>query len=96
MLRLFSASIVRQIVAITLALLAFSTAAIVCVTYYNLSSYVMQSAVSDAKDASRTMGILYGAGLGRLGLDPNRLIVVRVKRPVDALWVARRGATEAQ
>ncbi len=61
MLRLFSASIVRQIVAITLVLLTFSTAAIVCVTYYNLSAYVMTSAVSDAKDASRTMAVLYGA-----------------------------------
>jgi methyl-accepting chemotaxis protein len=61
MLRLFSASIVRQIVAITLVLLVCSTAAIVCVTYYNLSAYVMTSAVSDAKDASRTMAVLYGA-----------------------------------
>jgi methyl-accepting chemotaxis protein len=60
MLRLFSASIVRQIVAITLVLLVFSTAAIVCATYYNLSAYVMTSAVSDAKDASRTMAVLYG------------------------------------
>ncbi|KQV68332.1 methyl-accepting chemotaxis protein [Rhizobium sp. Root1220] len=62
MLRLFSASIVRQIVVITLALLIFSTAAIVSVTYYNLSDYVMRSAVSDAKDASRTMAVLYAAG----------------------------------
>ncbi|MDM9626443.1 methyl-accepting chemotaxis protein [Rhizobium sp. S152] len=61
MLRLFSASIVRQIVAITLGLLVFSTAAIVCVTYYNLTSYVMTSAVSDARDASRTMAVLYAA-----------------------------------
>ena len=43
MLRLFSTSIVRQIVAITLCLLAVSTAAIVGVTYYNLSRYVMIS-----------------------------------------------------
>ncbi len=62
MLRLFSASIVRQIVAITLALLVVSTAAIVSVTYFNLSDYVMTSAVSDARDASRTMAVLYGAG----------------------------------
>ncbi|QFY59114.1 HAMP domain-containing protein [Rhizobium grahamii] len=61
MLRLFSASIVRQIVAIALGLLIFSTVAIVSVTYYNLSSYVMTSAVSDAKDASRAMAVLYGA-----------------------------------
>ncbi|MBB3314902.1 methyl-accepting chemotaxis protein [Rhizobium sp. BK181] len=69
MLRLFSASIVRQIVAITLVLLAFSTAAIVCVTYYNLSAYVMASAVSDAKDASRTMAVLYGASDAGVRVD---------------------------
>jgi methyl-accepting chemotaxis protein len=62
MFRLFSTSIVRQIVAITLALLAISTAAIVGVTYFNLSRYVMESAISDAKSASRTMAVLYGAG----------------------------------
>lgn len=59
--RFFSTSIVRQVVAITLALLAISTAAIVAVTYHNLSRYVMESAVSDAKGASRTMAVLYGA-----------------------------------
>ncbi len=69
MLRLFSASIVRQIVAITLVLLVFSTAAIVCATYYNLSAYVMTSAVSDAKDASRTMAVLYGASDAGVKVD---------------------------
>ena len=49
MTRFFSTSIVRQVVAITLALLVVSTAAIVAVTYYNLSRYVMESAVSDAE-----------------------------------------------
>ncbi|MEZ2129542.1 MULTISPECIES: methyl-accepting chemotaxis protein [unclassified Sinorhizobium] len=56
-----SGSIVRQIVAITLALLVISTAAIVAVTYYKLSAYVMESAVSDARDASRSMAVLYTA-----------------------------------
>ena len=69
MLRLFSASIVRQIVAITLVLLVCSTAAIVCVTYYKLSAYVMTSAVSDAKDASRTMAVLYGASDATVKID---------------------------
>ncbi|MBB2693512.1 UNVERIFIED_ORG: methyl-accepting chemotaxis protein [Rhizobium esperanzae] len=59
--RLFSTSIVRQIVAITLFLLAISTAAIVGVTYYNLSRHVMDGAVSDARDAARAMAVLYGA-----------------------------------
>jgi methyl-accepting chemotaxis protein len=61
MLRFFSTSIVRQAVAITLGLLVVSTGAIVAVTYYDLSRYVMDNAVADAKDASRTMAILYGA-----------------------------------
>ncbi|MBB3612534.1 methyl-accepting chemotaxis protein [Rhizobium sp. BK602] len=64
MLRFLSTSIVRQVVAITLCLLAASTAAIVAVTYYNLSRYVMDSAVADARDASRAMAILYAGGDG--------------------------------
>ncbi|TCR91166.1 methyl-accepting chemotaxis protein [Rhizobium sp. BK376] len=67
--RLFSTSIVRQIVAITLALLCISTAVIGCVTYYNLSGYVMRNAVSDARDASRAMAVLYGAALADARVD---------------------------
>ncbi|MBB3396026.1 methyl-accepting chemotaxis protein [Rhizobium sp. BK060] len=59
MLRLLSTSIARQVVALTLGFLVISTAAIVAVTYYNLSRDVMDSAVADAKDASRAMAILY-------------------------------------
>jgi methyl-accepting chemotaxis protein len=78
MLRFFSASIVRQIVAITLALLVFSTAAIVSVTYYNLSAYVMTSAVTDAKDASRAMAVLYAAGdpAAKVDVRDNKLVAV--------------------
>ena len=65
----FSTSIVRQIVAIALFLLAISTAAIVGVTYYNLGTYVMESAVSDAKDASRSMAVLYGASDADVRVD---------------------------
>src|SRR3954471_5178197 len=36
-------------------------------------------------------GAPYGRGLDGLGLDPRRLIVVRVQRPIDALWVAEEG-----
>ncbi|PDT27846.1 methyl-accepting chemotaxis protein [Rhizobium sp. L9] len=71
MLRLFSTSIVRQIVAITLFLLATSTAAIVGATYYNLSRHVMDGAVSDARDAARAMAVLYGA------TDPAAKIAVK-------------------
>ncbi|MBY5543239.1 HAMP domain-containing protein [Rhizobium leguminosarum] len=75
MLRLFSTSIVRQIVAITLFLLAISTAAIVGVTYYNLSHHVMDGAVSDARDATRAMAVLYGAAdqAAKVELKDNQL-----------------------
>lgn len=78
MLRLFSTSIVRQIVAITLVLLAISTAAIVGVTYYNLSRYVMDGAVSDARDATRAMAVLYGAAdqAAKIELKDNGLSTV--------------------
>ncbi|MBY2934887.1 methyl-accepting chemotaxis protein [Rhizobium leguminosarum] len=78
MLRLFSTSIVRQIVAITLFLLAISTAAIVGVTYYNLSHQVMDGAVSDAKDAARAMAVLYGAAdqAAEVELKDNQLSAV--------------------
>ncbi|TAV72358.1 methyl-accepting chemotaxis protein [Rhizobium leguminosarum] len=78
MLRLFSTSIVRQIVAITLFLLAISTAAIVGVTYYNLSHQVMAGAVSDAKDAARAMAVLYGAAdqAAKVELKDNQLSAV--------------------
>ncbi|TCA10243.1 methyl-accepting chemotaxis protein [Rhizobium leguminosarum] len=78
MLRLFSTSIVRQIVAITLFLLAISTAAIVGVTYYNLSHHVMDGAVSDARDATRAMAVLYGAAdqAAKIELKDNQLSAV--------------------
>ncbi|MBY3070412.1 methyl-accepting chemotaxis protein [Rhizobium laguerreae] len=78
MLRLFSTSIVRQIVAITLFLLAISTAAIVGVTYYNLSHHVMDGAVSDARDATRAMAVLYGAAdqAAKIELKGNQLSTV--------------------
>ena len=78
MLRLFSTSIVLQIVAITLFLLAISTAAIVGVTYYNLSHQVMDGAVSDAKDAARAMAVLYGAAdqAAKIELKDNQLSTV--------------------
>ncbi|TBG83008.1 methyl-accepting chemotaxis protein [Rhizobium leguminosarum] len=78
MLRLFSTSIVRQIVAITLFLLAISTAAIVGVTYYNLSHHVMDGAVSDARDATRAMAVLYGAAdqAAKIELKNNQLSTV--------------------
>jgi protein ImuA len=37
--------------------------------------------------AGNEAGLPYGVGFDRFGLDSNRLIVVRVKKPGDALWV---------
>jgi protein ImuA len=42
-------------------------------------------------DAAREGGDPYGVGLAGFGFDPRRLVVVRVKRPVDALWVFEEG-----
>jgi len=36
-------------------------------------------------------GALYAPGLAALGLDPNRLVLVRVKRDADVLWAMREG-----
>ena len=87
MLHFFSASIVRQIVAITIALLVFSTVSIVSVTYYNLSAYVMTSAVTDAKDASRAMAVLYAAGdpAAKVDVRDNKLVAVSEEKLPSSL-----------
>ena len=36
-------------------------------------------------------GELYGPGLSRLGLTPDRLILVRARRPADLLWAMEEG-----
>jgi protein ImuA len=41
--------------------------------------------------AAYETGFPYAAGLARFGLPPSRLIVVRVGRPADALWVFEEG-----
>lgn len=41
--------------------------------------------------AAHETGLPYAAGLARFGLPADRLIVVRVKKPVDALWVFEEG-----
>jgi protein ImuA len=41
--------------------------------------------------SGREGGLPYGPGLARFGLDPGRLIVVRVRRPGEALWVLEEG-----
>jgi protein ImuA len=41
--------------------------------------------------AGAEMGLPYGGGLRAFGLDPADLIVVRVRKPIDALWVFEEG-----
>jgi protein ImuA len=41
--------------------------------------------------SEREGGLPYGPGLVRFGLDPARLIVVRVRRPGEALWAFEEG-----
>ena len=43
------------------------------------------------RTAAAEAGTLYGVGLERLGLDPQRLIIVSVQKPLDVLWVAEEG-----
>jgi protein ImuA len=38
-------------------------------------------------------GLPYGAGLDRFGTDSSRLILVRVRKPAEALWVFEEGLT---
>jgi len=40
---------------------------------------------------SREAGLPYGAGLDGFGLDSRKLIIVRVRRPGEALWVLEEG-----
>lgn len=39
----------------------------------------------------REAGLPYGVGLDRFGLDARKLIIVRVRRPGEALWVLEEG-----
>lgn len=41
--------------------------------------------------APQAEGELYGPGLAGFGLDPARLVLVRAKNPVDALWAMEQG-----
>ncbi len=41
--------------------------------------------------ALREAGLPYGAGLDRFGTDSSRLILVRVAKPAEALWVFEEG-----
>jgi protein ImuA len=45
--------------------------------------------------AATESGLLYGGGLRNFGIDPARLIVGRVTRPLDALWVFEEGLRSA-
>lgn len=43
------------------------------------------------QSVGRETGLPYGLGLHAFGMDPARLVIVRVKRPIDALWAFEEG-----
>jgi protein ImuA len=43
------------------------------------------------EEAAREGGEPYGPGLGQLGLDPGRLVIVATRRPQETLWVFEEG-----
>ena len=43
------------------------------------------------RDRALEAGALYGPGLGRLGLDPGRLITVACRRDAEVLWAMEEG-----
>lgn len=69
MISLFRSSIVYQSVAVTVALIFLTTAAIVGVMHHNLRASVLQDASSDARDAARTMAVLAGVSLYGLNVE---------------------------
>ena len=50
--------------------------------------------VSPAHLSSRE-GALYPLGLAALGLDPNRLIQIQARKPIDVLWALEEGLSHA-
>ncbi|QRM54274.1 methyl-accepting chemotaxis protein [Sinorhizobium sp. BG8] len=61
MFQAIKSSVAYQYVAMTIALVFLSAAVIVGVMHYNLRSYVLSEAADDAREAARTMAVLYGA-----------------------------------
>ncbi|WP_421725756.1 ImuA family protein [Bauldia sp.] len=45
--------------------------------------------------AAREGGVVHGPGLAQLGLPADRLVLVRVRRPQEALWVFEEGLRSA-
>ncbi|GLR52448.1 methyl-accepting chemotaxis protein [Shinella yambaruensis] len=63
MSKVFRSSIAYQYAAMTFAFIFLSAAVIVGVMYYNLGRYVLGDAANDARDATRTMAVLYDAAI---------------------------------
>jgi protein ImuA len=65
----------------------FATALIACLA--GLDDRPVLLVLEEA--AAREGGQPYGPGLDQFGLDPARLVVVRTRRPEEALWVFEEG-----
>ncbi|WP_411037014.1 methyl-accepting chemotaxis protein [Shinella sp. BYT-45] len=63
MSKIFRSSVAYQYAAMTFAFIFLSAAVIVGVMHYNLRSYVLQDAANDARDATRSMAVLYDAAI---------------------------------
>ena len=63
MLRFLKSSVALQYAVMTIAFIFLSAAVIVGVMHHNLRNYVLQDATNDARDATRSMAVLYGAAV---------------------------------
>jgi methyl-accepting chemotaxis protein len=69
MSKIFRSSIAYQYAAMTFAFIFLSAAVIVGVMHYNLRAYVLQDAANDARDATRTMAVLYDASIDGASME---------------------------
>ncbi|MDX3929612.1 MAG: methyl-accepting chemotaxis protein [Shinella sp.] len=86
MIRVLKSSVTYQYVAMTIALVFLSIAVIIAVMNFSLRGYVLTSATEDARAASRSMAVLYGAANGEAGVEitDGRLDAVRAEEIPDA------------
>ncbi len=85
MFRMLKTSIAAQYVAMTIALIFLSGAVIVGVMHYNLRQYVLQEAGNNARDASRSMAVLYAGVMdgSQIDVKDNRLVAVSAEQVPD-------------
>ena len=94
MLRFLKSSVALQYAVMTIAFIFLSAAVIVGVMHHNLRNYVLQDATNDARDATRSMAVLYGAAVAdaKIALRDGALGTVTAEAmphyPLDAAFAA--------